>query len=400
MSEDTRFETLAVHAGRRVDSHTGAVAPGIALSSVYSPDAGSDYNYSRVDNPNRRRLEACLAQLEGGTACACFASGVAAASAVLHALAPGDRVLVTEDVYYGNRLLLTRELARWGLEVVFVDTTDITAVKAACTPRTRLIWAETPSNPMLRISDIAALAQLAHSRDMRLAVDNTFATPVLQRPLASDADLVVHSATKYFGGHSDVLGGAVIARDDDKFFHRVRSHQITCGAVPSPFDCWLLHRSIATLPLRVRAQCANAHAVAEHLARHPAVAEVRYPGLPQHPQHALAMRQMRAGGAVVSFRPHGGRGAAEAAVAAARLFTRATSLGSVESLIERRATAEGPDSATPPDLIRLSIGVEHAEDLIADLDYALGEGTRFWRDSMSRPADPNARPRMAGPGSE
>lgn len=373
MQRHRHFETLAVHAAHRIDPHTGAVAPGITLSSVYSPDAGADYKYSRVDNPNRRALEACLAQLEGGAACACFASGVAAASAVLHALAPGDQVLVSEDVYYGNRLLLTRELTRWGLAVSFVDTTDVAAVRAAFTERTRLLWVETPSNPMLRISDLNALAEMAHSRGAKLAVDNTFATPILQNPLALGADLVVHSSTKYFGGHSDVLGGAVIAANEDEFFHRVRAHQITCGAVPAPFDCWLLRRSLATLPLRICAQSDNAARIAGFLLRHPAIAEVRYPGLSQHPGHELAAKQMRRFGAVVSFRPRGGRAAAEAVVSACELFIRATSLGGVESLIERRAAGEGPHTATPPDLIRLSIGIEHADDLIADLDQALAK---------------------------
>ncbi len=372
-------ETLAVHAGHQADPVSGAVAPGITLSTVFARDSDGqalgDYNYARVDNPNRHALESCLAQLEGGCAAMAFSSGVAASAAVLFALRPGDHVLAPLDLYHGNRLLLKNELSPWGLQVSFADFTDLDAVRAAVTPSTRLLWAETPSNPLLEVSDIAGLAAIAHEAGTVLAVDNTFATPILQSPLALGADFAVHSSSKYFGGHSDVIGGAVIAREDTALTQRIRSHQITAGSIPAPFDCWLLLRSLATLPLRIRTQAANAQALAEFLSQQPAVERVHYPGLPDHPGHALAQQQMRGYGAVLSLRMRGGKAAALKLVSAVELFSRATSLGGVESLIEHRASSEGLGSTTPEDLVRISVGIEHIDDLIEDLRIALADSS-------------------------
>lgn len=370
------FETLSVHAGRAPDPASGAVAPPITLSSTFARAgdgrALGDYSYARVDNPNRHALETCLAALEGGRQAIAVSAGVAATAAVFFALRPGDHALVPLDLYHGNRLLIRDVLVPWGLRVDAVDFTDLDVVRRALQPSTRLLWAETPSNPRLQVLDLAALAELAHAHCAVLAVDNTFATPVLQNPLALGADLAVHSSSKYFGGHSDVIGGAVIAREDDELAARVRRHQITTGAIPSPFDCWLLLRSLATLPLRMRTQANNSLRLAEFLAEHPEVDEVAYPGLPSHPGHALATRQMHDGyGAVLSFRPRGGRDAALRVVSRLSLFTRATSLGGVESLLEHRASSEGPGTTTPEDLLRVSVGIEHVDDLIADLYQAL-----------------------------
>lgn len=371
-----KLETLAIHAGRAPDLATGAVAPSPILSTTFARDEHGDYPhghvYSRSSNPGRASLEALLAALEGGAAAAAFASGSAASMAVFQALSPGDHVIAPDDVYHGTRTQLRDLLARWGLRHSLVDLTDLDAVRAAIRPSTRLIWAETPSNPLLKISDVAALAELAHAAAAELVVDSTFATPVLQQPLALGADLVVHSTTKYLGGHSDVLGGAVIARRSDGLLARVRDLQGKGGAVPAPFDCWLLQRSIGTLPLRVRAQTANAQAIAEFLAARPEVSAVHYPGLRSHAGHALASRQMSGYGAMLSFQVHGGREAALRVASRVQLYTRATSLGGIESLIEHRASVEGPHSTTPPDLLRMSVGLEHADDLVDDLRQAFG----------------------------
>lgn len=370
-----KLETLAIHAGRAPDLATGAVAPSPILSTTFARDADGDYPhghiYSRSSNPARAALETLLAALEGGSAAAAFASGSAASMAVFQALSPGDHVIAPDDVYHGTRTQLRELLARWGLRHSLVDLTDLDAVRAAITPATRLIWAETPSNPLLKISDVSGLAELAHAAGAQLVVDSTFATPVLQQPLALGADLVMHSTTKYLGGHSDVLGGAVIAREPDALFARIRDLQTKGGAVPAPFDCWLLQRSIGTLPLRVRAQTANAQAIAEFLAAHPQVSAVHYPGLSSHAGHALARRQMSGYGAMLSFQVRGGRDAALAVAGRVQLYTRATSLGGIESLIEHRASVEGPHTSTPQDLLRMSVGLEHVDDLIDDLRQAL-----------------------------
>lgn len=369
-------ETLAVHAGRRHDDPTGAVMPPIHLSTTF--ERGTDgsyptqYVYTRSENPNRIALEECLAALEGGEAAAAFASGMAAIAAILQALHPGDHVLMPDDLYHGTRRYISEVLGPWGLDCDFIDMTDPGYVATRMRPSTRLIWVETPSNPLLKITDIAAVAEVAHRRSAMVAVDNTWASPICQQPLALGVDLVMHATTKYLGGHSDILGGAVISRHNDEFFQRLATIQKIGGSVPAPFDCWLLLRSIRTLPYRMRAHTENAGAVAQFLAEHPAVAAVHYPGLPQHPGHAVAARQMRLFGGMLSIQVRGGKDEAMAAAAKVKIFTRATSLGGVESLIEHRASIEGPHGNTPPNLLRISVGLEHPDDLIADLAQALG----------------------------
>ena len=370
-----KLETLAVHAGRAVDTATGAVTPSITPSTTFErAEDGSfphGHVYTRSSNPNRDALETALAALEGGAVALAFGSGQAATAAVLQTLASGDHVLLPLDLYHGTRHLVQHVLARWGLSADFVDMTDVASVEAAIRPSTRLIWVETPSNPQLQVVDIAAVAALAHAHGALCAVDNTWATPILQRPFELGADLVMHSTTKYIGGHSDVLGGAVIVNDAG-LAASLRDLQKLSGAVPSPFDCWLLLRSIPTLPYRVRAQTEHAAALATFLSGHPRVSVVHYPGLPAHPGHALAARQMSGGfGAMLSFQVEGGQTAAMAVAARTRIFTRATSLGGVESLIEHRASVEGPDSQTPAGLLRVSVGLEHSDDLIADMAQAL-----------------------------
>jgi cystathionine gamma-synthase len=369
------LETLAIHAGQAPDPASGAVMPPIVLSTTFERAADgsfpSGYIYTRSGNPNRTALEECLAALEGGAACAAFGSGLAAAMAVFQSLAPGDHVIIPDDAYHGVSRLVREIMAPWGLQASVVDMTNLDAVRAALRPNTRLVWLETPSNPLLKISDIAALAAIAHEAGARCAVDNTWATPVLQQPLALGADLVMHSTTKYLGGHSDVLGGAIVAREADPFFERVRFIQGNGGAVPSPFDCWLIVRGIRSLAYRMRGHAENAARVAEFLSTQPAIERVYYPVLASHPGNAVAARQMRSGGGMLSVEVRGGEPAAMALAARVRLFTRATSLGGVESLIEHRASVEGPESRTPPGLLRISVGLEHPDDLIEDLKQAL-----------------------------
>jgi cystathionine gamma-synthase len=368
-------ETLAVHAGRQHDDPTGAVMPPIHLSTTFERSADgtypTQYVYTRSENPNRIALEECLAALEGGAAAAAFASGMAAIAATLQTLKPGDHVLLPDDLYHGTRRYVQEILGPWGLAHDFIDMTDLATVARMLRPATRLVWVETPSNPLLKITDIAAVAELAHAHGARVAVDNTWASPIGQQPLALGADLVMHATTKYLGGHSDLLGGAIVAKENDEFFARLSTIQKIGGAVPSPFDCWLLLRSIRTLPYRVRAHAENAGAVARFLADHPAVAAVHYPGLPVHPGHAVAQRQMRLYGGMLSVQVKGGMPEALAVAAKVKVFTRATSLGGVESLIEHRASVEGPYGNTPPNLLRVSVGLEHPDDLIADLAQAL-----------------------------
>jgi len=373
-----KLETLAVHAGREPDPATGAVREPIHLATTFERGADGSYphgySYSRSGNPNRSALEQAVAALEGGCDAVAFASGSAATLAVFTLAAAGGRVVCSSDCYHGTAKQLREILPRWGGTAEFVDTTDLDATRRALEPGATLLWVETPSNPLLRVSDIAALAALAHGRGALLGCDNTFASPVLQQPFALGADLVMHSTTKYLGGHSDLLGGIVVAREDGAPLERLRDFQGTGGGVPSPFDCWLLLRSLPTLPLRVRQQAASALAVARFLAADRRVERVHYPGLENHPGHALAGRQMRGGyGAVVSVQVPGDAKRALAVAARTKLFTRATSLGGVESLIEHRASVEGPLSHTPPNLLRMSIGLEHEADLVADLDQALGD---------------------------
>lgn len=370
-----KFETLAIHAGRRIDSGTSAVMPPIILSTTFArePDGSMPhgYEYTRSENPNRTALEQCLAALEGGAAAAAFASGQAATLAVLQTLASADHVIIPDDVYFGMRELTQHVLRRWGLQATAVNMADLDAVRAAVRPATRLIWAETPSNPLLTITDIEGVAAIAHEAGATCVVDNTWASPVGQSPLQLGADLVMHATTKYLGGHSDLLGGAIITRQEDELFSALQTIQKAGGAVPSPFDCWLLLRSISTLPYRVAAHTANAQRVAAFLHDHPRVVAVYYPGLPDHPGHAVAARQMRLFGGMMSILVQGGAAEAIAVAGRCRLFTRATSLGGVESLIEHRATTEGPNSKAPQNLLRISVGLEHADDLIDDLAQAL-----------------------------
>jgi cystathionine gamma-synthase len=370
-----KIETIAIHAGHAADPATGAVTPPIHLSTTFERAAdGSyprEYLYARNSNPNRAALEECVRALEDGAAAAAFSSGSATTASLFQALSPGDHVIAPIDVYHGTARLLREVLAPWGLESSFVDMTDPPQVEQAIRPRTRLIWVETPSNPLLKIVDLARIAGIAHAAGARCACDNTWA-PILQRPFAHGVDLVVHATTKYLGGHGDVLGGAVIARTNDDFFQRVRFIQVQAGAVAAPFDCWLVLRGIRTLPYRIRAHSENARKVAEFLHGHPRVEAVHYPGLSGHPGHAIAAKQMADFGGMLSMQVRGGFDEAMAVASKVRLFTRATSLGSTESLIEHRASIEGPGTRTPTNLLRLSIGLEHADDLIEDLTQALG----------------------------
>lgn len=370
-----RIETLAVHAGHAVDPSSGAVAPAIQLSTTFERATdgsyASGYIYSRSDNPNRHALEHALAAMEGGEACACFASGLAATAAVFQSLQPGDHIIAPTEGYHGALKQLREVHQPWGgLEVDFVDFTDLAAIKRALRSKTKLLWAETPSNPQLQITDLAAVAQIAREHGALCAGDNTWA-PIVQRPLALGFDLVVHSTTKYIGGHSDVTGGAVIAREDGRFLQRLRAIQNLNGAVPSPFDCWLLRRGLQTLPWRMRAHSENALRLAEFLEKHPRIEKVNYPGLPSNPGHAIATSQMSAYSGMLSFEVAGGSDAAMSVAANLKLFTRATSLGGVESLIEHRASIPGESPLTPGGLLRASIGLEHADDLLGDLEEAL-----------------------------
>lgn len=376
-----KIETRAVHAGRHIDPATGAVTPPIHLSTTFERDPNGEYprgfSYSREDNPNRRALEECLAALEGGKQALCFASGLAVATALIQGLEPGDHIVAPDDVYWGLRKLISDLFGKWGLETSYVDFADIDAFHAALRPNTRLVWVETPSNPLMKITDLPAIAALSRGASPNIVTvcDGTFATPVLQRPLDCGIDMVVHSTTKYLSGHSDVVGGALITRNENYLFERARKSQRYGGSVPSPFDCWLTRRGIDTLPWRVRAHSDNAMRIAQYLEAHPAVEGVHYPGLPSHPGHKIAARQMSAFGGMLSFRVRGTTETAMQMVANCRLFLRATSLGGAHSLIEHRASIEGPNTRTPQNLLRCSIGLEHTDDLIADLEQALGSAT-------------------------
>jgi len=370
-----RIETLAVHAGHSIDPATGAVSAPIHLSTTFERDVEGSYSrgfmYTRNNNPNRQALEQGVAALEGGAGAAAFASGTGATMAILQALSPGDHILAHVDAYYGTSRLLHEIFLRWGLQADFVDMSNLVAVKKALRPKTKLAWAETPSNPLLKIVDLAAVAQIVREAGAVFVCDNTWA-PVLQRPFDLGADLILHSTTKYFGGHCDVAGGMVVSKSDNEFFQRIRSIQYTGGAVPSPFDCWLILRGMRTLPWRMRAHSENAMKIAEFLSRHRQVERVHYPGLDSHPGYEMARTQMSQFGGMLSAQVKGGRDAAISVTAKTKIFIRATSLGGVESLIEHRASIEGPGTTSPENLLRLSIGLENAEDLIEDLDQALG----------------------------
>ena len=372
-----RFETLAVHAGAEPDPATGAVASPIHLSTTFerAPDGSfpSGYAYIRDANPNRRALEHAMAQIEGGAAAIGFASGMSATMAVFQALAPGDHVVAPLDAYYGTPKLLKDYFIPWGLRASFVDLTDLRAVEAAIQPTTRLIWTESPSNPTMAVTDLRAVAEMAHEAGALAACDNTWATPFLQRPLALGYDVVVHSTTKYLSGHSDVMGGVAVTREAGGIAERLRALQVNGGAVPAPFDCWLVLRGIRTLPYRMRGHCANATAVASFLAQHRGVERVHYPGLRDDPGYEIAARQMDGPGGMLSFVVPGGRARALEVAARLRVFTRATSLGGPESLIEHRASVEGPATRAPEGLLRVSVGLEHPDDLLEDLAHALDQ---------------------------
>lgn len=372
---DLKMETLAVHAGRRTDPATGAVTPPIHLSTTFERGPDGEYplgfSYSREGNPTRQSLEECLALLEGGKEALAFSSGLAVATALLQGLEPGDHIVAPADVYFGLRQVIGGVFAKWPLETTYVDMTDLAAVQAAMRPNTRLVLIETPSNPLLQITDLAAVARMARAANAITVCDGTFTTPVLQRPLDCGIDMVWHSTTKYIGGHSDMTGGALVTRYDNYLFERARKSLMFGGAAPSPFDCWLALRGVSTLPWRMRAHCQNAQVVAEFLQNHPAVERVYYPGLPDHPGHDIAARQMSGWGGMLSFQVRGGRDAAMAVAARVGLFRRATSLGGPHSLIEHRASIEGSATKTPQNLLRASIGLENADDLIADLRQAL-----------------------------
>ncbi len=364
-----------MHAGHAVDPGTGAVSASIHLSTTFERAAdgsyASGYVYSRSKNPNRDALECALAAIEGGTEAAAFASGVGAAMAVFQALQPGDHVVMPADAYHGVTKLVRDVFLRWALDATFVDMSNLAALREALRPKTKLVWIETPSNPLVKITDIAATAGLAHAAGAICVCDNSWA-PIIQRPLDLGFDLVVHSTTKYIGGHCDVTGGAVIAKKASGLFERIREIQGTAGGVPSPFDCWLVLRGMRTLPWRMRAHSENAQEIATFLNQHSGIERVHYPSLLSHPGHEIAIRQMSSSGGMLAFEVQGGRDAAMRAAAKTKIFIRATSLGGFESLIEHRASIAGEDPRTPQGLLRLSVGLEHPDDLIADLDQALG----------------------------
>jgi cystathionine gamma-synthase len=370
-----KLETLAVHAGYAPDPTTGAVTPPIYLTTTFLRETDGSfphgYIYARSGNPNRQALEERLRILEGGAVAIAFSSGMAAIMSTFQALSPGDHIIVPDDAYYGTAQLLKIHFIPWGLQVSFVDMTDLSKIQEALHSDTKLIWAETPSNPLLKISDIQRISDLAHQVGAIVVVDGTWATPVIQRPLDLGANLVMHSSTKYFGGHCDLMGGVLIAREETPFVKRIRSLQINGGAIPSPFDCWLILRGLQTLPYRMRAHSENAEKIAHFLNTHSAVEQVHYPGLISHPGHAIAARQMTTFGGMMSVQVRGGAKEAMEVAAKVKIFTRATSLGGTESLIEHRASIEGPQTRAPQNLLRLSIGLEHPDDLIEDLDQAM-----------------------------
>ena len=371
-----KIETLAIQSTLMPDANAGAVVPPIYLSTTFEREADGSYNhdyvYSRADNPNRKLLENSLAVLENGAIALAFASGMAATTALFQALKSGDHLIVPNDAYYSTSILISEVFAQWGLQMTKVDMTDIQQIKSAIQPNTKLIWIETPSNPELKITDIEATAYLAHAHGAILAVDNTWATPIMQRCLDLGADVVMHSTTKYFGGHSDALSGALIFKEAGALSEKIKTIQKLTGAVPSPFDCWLITRGIKTLPLRVKAQTETAMKLAEYLSQHPQIEVVHYPGLPSHPQYEIAKKQMTGGfGGMLSVQIKGDAKNAMAITGRLKLFTTATSLGGVESLIEHRKSVENAESPTPENLLRISVGLESIEDLIEDWRVAL-----------------------------
>ncbi|GBD86007.1 cystathionine gamma-synthase [bacterium BMS3Abin02] len=376
-----RFETDAIHAGQDPDPTTGSIVVPIHATSTYAQDAPGEhkgYEYSRTDNPTRHALETALSSLEGigaGSRAVATSSGMAAAALIGYLLKPGDHLLLPDDAYGGTFRFFARVLSDQGIMWSAVDMTDSQHVEAALRPETRLFWVESPTNPLLRLVDLKQISELAHQNGSLMVVDNTLATPYLQRPFEFGADLVVHSTTKYLGGHSDIVGGAVLTRDPE-LLDRLRFLQNTAGPIPGPFDAWLVLRGIKTLAIRMERHCDNAQTLAVFLEGHDNVAQVLYPGLDSHPQHSLARRQMKRAGGMVSFRPVGGPDAAHRIASTTRVFTLAESLGGVESLIEipsemTHASVAGTLLEVPDDLIRLSVGIEHVDDLLEDLERAL-----------------------------
>jgi cystathionine gamma-synthase len=375
------FSTRAIHAGQDPDPTTGAVIVPIHPSSTFAQDGvgglrAGGYEYSRSANPTRTALQECLAALEGGAHAFAFGSGMGASDVLLRVLVkPGDHVVIPHDAYGGTFRLVDKVLAQWGVTYSTVDLADVAALRVALRPETKVVWCETPTNPLLGIADIAALAEVTKAAGVRLVVDNTFASPYLQQPLALGADVVLHSTTKYVGGHSDVVGGALVL-DDDELAEQLRFTQNSVGSVPGPFDAWLTLRGAKTLAVRMERHSDNAERIAAALSAHPAVSKVRYPGLPEHPGHEVAAKQMRRFGGMVSFEVVGGREAALKVCAGTELFTLAESLGGVESLIEHpgqmtHASVAGSALEVPDSLVRLSVGIEDADDLVEDLTHAL-----------------------------
>ena len=373
-----RLQTQAVHVGHEVDTASGAIARPINLSITFERDGDGSYPrgyfYSSKGNPNRNGLEAAFAALEAGKVAVAFASGCAAITAVLRTLQPGDHVIIPDDVFQGTVRILREVLAKWQITYSSIDLSRIASVEPAFRPNTKLVWMETLSNPLLKVTDLKAVSDIAHSHGALSVVDNSFVTPIFQQPLHDGVDLVVHAATKYIGGHGDVLGGVVVAAEAGPLIDEIRQIQWLEGAVPSPFDCWLIHRGIQTLPCRMRAHAANALAVAQALEGHRSIAAVHYPGLKSHPHHALANRQLVGGyGGIVSVQVRGGRDVAIAVCRNVKIFKNATSFGTTESLIQHQASSptHGTSTGLAEDLLRLSVGLEHPDDLIEDINQAL-----------------------------
>ena len=369
-------ETIAVHGSHLKDETAGAIAAPVFLTTTFERALDGTYPkghmYSRNSNPNRIALEKGLAALEGASRGFAFGSGLAAVNAVFQCLQSGEHILMPEVGYYASYKLAEEILGPWGLEVTQVDMTDLAKVEKAVQKNTKLIWAETPANPMLSITDIKGLATIAKKHNLKLGVDNTLGTPVLQNPITLGADIVMHATTKYIGGHSDIMGGAVLLKEDDEWAKRIERVQILMGATPNPLDCYLLARGLKTLPLRMREHSANAMELAKRLEKHPKVEKVHYPGLESHPQHALAKAQMPQGfSGMIALQVKTGETETREMAGKLQIFQQATSLGGVESLVEHRKSIEGPQSTTPGNLLRFSIGLEHVDDLWADLEQAL-----------------------------
>ncbi|SMO47651.1 trans-sulfuration enzyme family protein [Gracilimonas mengyeensis] len=371
------IETIAIHGSMKQEpGENEPLVPGIELSTIYEHrkegQQDGDWKYTRISNPNRVQLENVLKDLEGGDACAAFSSGIAAISSVFQTLEAGSHLLLPEDVYFGTRKLVWEFAERWNLEADFIDMTDLEVIKSSIKENTKMLWLETPSNPRLLITDVVEVSKLAHKNGAIAAVDSTWPTPYNMRPLELGADIVVHSTTKYLGGHSDILGGAVITKENNELFEKIRTIQVIQGAAPSPQDCWLLSRSIRSFPYRMRAHNENARKVADFLVNHPKIMKVYYPGLESHPGHEIAKEQMKDFGGMISFLIDGTKEDAIAVASSSKVITAATSLGGIESIWEHRKSSEGEESKTPDNLIRLSVGLEHPDDLIADIEQALG----------------------------